>query len=825
MKMRWLKRGISIVLTASMMLGLVACGKGDGGGKGTDSNLAKQYVYKSQDLELPDMGDNMDIRKVAYLDGRIYLLMNIYNWDEEGDSQAMKLLSVKDDGTDLQEVEMQMPGASEGNDSGEAGGTEEPRTGEDTDAAEEDSTGEDAAADTGISTMPAPMPENVYEYTGYDYPVFSKDGYLYAVKSHTLEDYSDSENPVREQESTFCKWDLQGALLGEYPLAPVSEEESLYINHLIPMKDGSVSILYSGEKAQVCTVDAQGNVSERKELPNISAVMQNGANFIAKDDGQMLVTYYNESDWSKMLIASYDLTTDTLGEGKELPATFTMNGYNALGAGISTDLVFSDSNGVYSMNIGDTEPKQMMSYVNSDMNISGMNNIEMLDENRFVGVYNDSIDYTSKASVFTKVDPKEIPDKQVLVMAGMWIDSDIRQRVIDFNKSSDAYRIVLKEYNKYNTMDDYMAGYTQLNNDIISGSIPDIMIVDTNFPLENYIAKGLIADVESLIEKDEELSGLEYMQNVFDAYSIDGKLYQVIPYFRIMTMAAKQSRVGDRTTWTMKDLQEVMAGMPEEAVAMSDMTRSFFMSMMMQYCATDFVDISTGKCAFDSQNFIDMLEFAKTLPEQLDEDHYNDDYWANYESQYRDDRTLLQNVYIGQVRDMNSIINGSFGEPISFVGFPTESGNGSVIAIDNSFAISAKSKNVEGAWQFLREYLTEAYQRELQWGLPVVKSVFDEKAQDALNKPYYMDESGEKVEYNETFYINGESIELDPMTQEQIDQVVEFITGINRRQYYNNDINDIILEEAEAFFAGQKSAQEVAGIIQSRVQIYVSENM
>lgn len=837
MKKNRLKKGISIALAASMLLGLAACGKGGSGGKTADPNLAKQYVYSSQELEIPGMeeGNNIDVRKIHYQDGMIYLLMNVFNWEDGSNSQTMKLISLNEDGTNVQEITMQLPESNAGN-----GGTQEDGA-EDTSSQDSSEGGDsaeavgetEAASETessenlGISTLPAgPASENRYEYTGYDTPAFSADGYLYALKNHTLEDYSDPENPISENESTLCKWDLQGNLLGEYPLQPVDPETALYINGLIPMEDGSVSILYTGDSVQASVVDAQGNVSPRKELPNASAIAQNGATFVPKNGNELIVTYYNDSDWSKMLIATYDLASDTLSEGTPLPSSMSMSGYNALTAGFDTDLVYSDSNGVYTLNVGDTEPKQMMSFVNSDMNIASMNNLVMLDENRFLGIYSDSIDYKTSAAIFTKVKPEDIPDKQVLVMAGMWLDSDVRQRVVDFNKSSDAYRIVLTEYNKYNTQEDYMAGYTQLNNDIISGNIPDILVVDNQFPLENYVAKGLIADIGELIEKDEELSQIGYLQNVFDAFSIDGKLYQVIPYFSVMTMAGKTAHIGDRTTWTMKDMQEVMEGMPEGAVAMSDMNRRYFMSMMMQYCATDFVDISTGKCAFDSQNFIDMLEFAKTLPEELDEENYTDAYWENYEAQYREDRTLLMNVYINEVRSMNSIMNGSFGEPVSFVGFPTESGKGSVISTSgNTFAISAKSKNVDGAWQFVRQYLTEEYQKELQWGLPTIESIFDEKAQLALQKPFYINENGEKIEYNDTFYMNGESIELEPMSQEQVDQVVSFIKSVDRRQYFNNSINDIILEESEAFFTGQKSAQEVAGTIQSRVQIYVSENM
>ena len=54
------KKLISIALTVAMIVGLTACGKGNGGnGNGgssaADSSLAKQYVFKEQALDL-----NMD---------------------------------------------------------------------------------------------------------------------------------------------------------------------------------------------------------------------------------------------------------------------------------------------------------------------------------------------------------------------------------------------------------------------------------------------------------------------------------------------------------------------------------------------------------------------------------------------------------------------------------------------------------------------------------------------------------------------------------------------------------------------------------------------
>ncbi|MDE6518654.1 MAG: extracellular solute-binding protein, partial [Acetatifactor sp.] len=142
-----------------------------------------------------------------------------------------------------------------------------------------------------------------------------------------------------------------------------------------------------------------------------------------------------------------------------------------------------------------------------------------------------------------------------------------------FNKASDRYRITLKDYSVYNTSEDWMAGQTRLNSDIVNGQMPDIMLLGDMSSYGNYVSKGLLADIGSLLEADPELGKLEYLQNVWDAYSVNGKLYAVVPSFNVRTMAAKKSLVGEPQSWTMADVETVLATMPEGAKAFGNMVR------------------------------------------------------------------------------------------------------------------------------------------------------------------------------------------------------------------------------------------------------------
>ena len=93
---------------------------------------------------------------------------------------------------------------------------------------------------------------------------------------------------------------------------------------------------------------------------------------------------------------------------------------------------------------------------------------------------------------FTKVPPSEVKDKKTLVLACNGIDYDVRNNIVKFNKNNDEYRITIQDYAAlYNTEDDYQAGLNRLNADIVSGKIPDILVIDDNMPVESYVSKEM----------------------------------------------------------------------------------------------------------------------------------------------------------------------------------------------------------------------------------------------------------------------------------------------------------------------------------------------
>ncbi len=805
------KRFLSIGLVVALTVGACGCSKkGNGSGDAgklvsASPELAKQYVYRMDPFDFDklqtDSGD-ISVQSFQKIKDKLYAVLQMYDYQEDGSvSNEIIVVGIDPNSKNTENISLDMPAELREEAEAAVPQTDEQNT-------------------------------DIYENTYYGNFQISESGYIYACRTYDYSDYSDPQNYVNEHNESVCCWDMAGQLLWEASLDGLSGDPDNwhYVNTLVGQKDGSVMVLFGGSECGFVKLAGDGTAGEMLSAGNMQDMLENYSGLTALPDGKLLVSYY-DSNWQNMYVNTYDFTSDQAGEAVKLPASVAGGLSGRIGVDANGALVYSTSSGVYRYKIGAENEETVMSFVNSDLYITGFDALLPLDDTSFAAIYSeyDTTDYsrTLKGGIFHKVNASDIPDKKVLVLGGAYLYGDLQKRVVDYNKSNSEYRIVMKDYSQYNTYDDYSACYTQLNNDIISGQMPDILVVDAyNLSLENYANKGLLADIGELIKKDDELSKVDYMQNVFDACKLNGKLYEVIPSFSVQGYMGKKSIVGDRNAWTMEEAMKLLDSQPAGTNLFSDMTKSQFISTMMQMCGTQFVDVSTGKCNFDTQQFRDYMAYAKTLPDVFDDDYYNDAlYMVRYESQYRKGYTILSSAYISEISDLVYSINGAFGEEVAFVGFPEtdNSTQGSVINTNTSYALAARSANLDAAWQFVRYYLTDEYQDAISYQLPVKKAALEKNAQKATKKPSYMMD-GKEIEEDYRYWINDELVTIEPLTQAQVDEIVKYISSVSHRAYYNTAVTNIMEEELGAYFKNQKSAEDVSKLIQNRVQLYINEN-
>ncbi len=759
-------------------------------------------------------------------------------------------------------------------------------------------------------TIPA-VNQDIGEYRNYT--TFADDGSVWYIVNSG---YYDEETQMYVESSKLCHGDTDGTVTAEadlYELLGVEKngETYLYVNAMA-FVDGKLYLSIDGSgKSGILSVSDDLASVETIPIDNMAYSFR-----MLPGDGEMLICYYTQTDY-KQVVVSYDTATGALSQPLGISSKAGNNLYNAM-ASDTYDFVYKTNIGIYGYDIVSDTETELLNWINSDINATRLNSTYIAPDGTVFTLmqeYEES-NVTTTINRLTRIPDEEVKEKYILTFGTLSASYNLIDAVVKFNRQSEDYRITIKNYADYNSEENEWKGaITQFNNDITTGKIPDIIQISSEMPYQNYAAKGLFADLYPLLDADPAFDRANLYENVLEALSVGGKLYQIIPSFRISTLAGKSSIVGGEDGWTMEGLLAALETLPEGVTDPfgGEMTRVNFLTNVCTMARDQFIDKDTGTCSFDSEEFIKILKFAAQLPEKTvwettNWDEVGEDFYNDRDFMYRTDSAILQQMELGNYIGFWETQMGRFGADISLVGYPNANKNGAAIIPGDAFAISSQSQSKEGAWDFISNYICvdqdkeadslyrfsifrsvnrkmadyalayhDDYWYEKQYGtlpddggygvveevmpaLPVVEEipveeeiVVEETAavEIAVEKiasapavavpasvPVDIDGDGiidgeapggsgtEPTEKKRTwsFWCGGQTFDMGMMTEEGVAHVDRFLESISQVYQHDSAMMDIILEEASAFFAGQKSAEEVAKLIQNRVFIYVNES-
>ncbi len=517
-----------------------------------------------------------------------------------------------------------------------------------------------------------------------------------------------------------------------------------------------------------------------------------------------------------------------LGEPIQLPD----GAYNLMAGDDNFDIYYVNGMYLYGYKFDSEEEVKVLNWLDVDINGESISGLRVNADGSIVGVLNRWSEDKAETEIVTlrQVPYDSVPHKEVLTL-GVLYAYDIYDKVIDFNRHNDKVRIQIIDYSEFIDYEneDYDAGRTKLLTEIMSGDMPDIIML-SQLPYTQLAAKGLLEDLYPYIDKDPELKREDFFPNLLDALEVNGGLYQVVPYFNVQTLIGATSVVGDKPGWTYRDLQAALATMPQGCDPL-DMytTRGDLLRTLIWTDMAHFVDWTTGECYFDSKDFIELLEFTAQFPESIPDNME----WEDTGTRIAQGRQMLTTASLYSVDSMvwNDVQFGEQG--CTYIGYPTNNGVGSFMTIDAGYGISVNCKNKDAAWEFLRSFLTAEEQSRMWGGIPARLDVYQKQLDDAMlaeyekdeNGNFKLDENGERIQIPRGSYMMEDGTEhyIYAMTQEQADKLWEAVTTCNKIVDYDTSIVDIVLEQAQAYYAGQKSAEEVARLIQNKVKIYINE--
>lgn len=359
--------------------------------------------------------------------------------------------------------------------------------------------------------------------------------------------------------------------------------------------------------------------------------------------------------------------------------------------------------------------------------------------------------------------------------------------------------------------------WTRALADLAAGKGADIYYIPMD-DLDMLYGKGALADLSEVLPE-------EYEKVIFtgalELGSVDEKLVGFAPDAHVSTIVVDRTLWAD-DHWTIREALELKDRYPEENYYLLDsyFRKAGYGDNMQLYiynlADSPFLDLDAGTCDFTNPLFIQVLELIRDEKScgRKEEEHsiafsYNIDGFVSY--------NLSVGAYHNKVQgEENPISTEALWTmyPYYPLGYPTENGTGSYWDCDGCVVVNKDTKH----WEQVKQFLISLYDYDMQnRGSGCVRRDLEGVTKRETGNPIW----GDCLLYHNGF--GWMHVYENPEGGMWMEEYIDFMDSCVPRRRGTTEIENIIYEESGAFFAGDKSAQEAAELIQNRVQLYLNE--
>lgn len=471
-------------------------------------------------------------------------------------------------------------------------------------------------------------------------------------------------------------------------------------------------------------------------------------------------------------------------------------------------IAFADYWGLALADIPTGDEVMLFNWSDCGIRYDGRSSINITKDGEYI-VLSDDIQSGIKR-IYRIIEETDTDNIATLTIASWLPNSSMNIAVAEYNSNHSESHITYKVYCGEGT--DYDIAITNLNLDINGNNCPDMLILD-DMDINNLTEKGVLLDLTSFLDQSDNLSRDDYYSNVINGYNYNNQLIGIPQTFMVKTLVGRTVTSGANEGWTLNEM--LVCGTQFAGTPMVQyVDKSSVLRELLKLSMSEFVDYKNSEAHFDSNEFCELLKYSNTYTDSFD--------WSNVTYGFPGvlaGETLYSNGYIANYGQFMEIVS-IFGDDYVIKGYPTPDGTwGNIIEPCNIVGITVKCEQTNIAWDFI-EYLAEESATENIYGdielFSARKSVNEALAEKLMSQ------EGEL--FFEVCYEDGTEVNIDYPTQDDIDKLFRIIeSGIIITEDYSS-VWTIIDEESGAFYSGQKSAEEVVDVIQSRVQLYLDEN-
>ncbi|MBO4637319.1 MAG: extracellular solute-binding protein, partial [Clostridiales bacterium] len=525
-------------------------------------------------------------------------------------------------------------------------------------------------------------------------------------------------------------------------------------------------------------------------------------------------TVFAVLDLDSKTMSPYTGDTSVFGNPEEL------NGGYVEGIG---NLMISD-NSIDLIDIENGTRERYFDYncCNINRNIAGYMSVEyMTPEKMVLSVYTmhtNSYTYdinNLKIFILQKQDTNPNAGKQIIrVAAPSGVTFAVAESICAFNDRSDTHFMIIDE--RYDP--DYIADqdqpngqgmsdpvYNRLAIDLFAGDGPDII-----FDVSGY---SQLCDDRYLMDLSDIALPDDVFGNVIDSARTGDKLYNIPLLFYPDGIVVNSDTVSDGQNGFTFDQYEAFVDDVCNGTDPTGLTRlDFFMAC---------VRLMGSESDYNDEAFWQAAEFAR--------DRYNEPVAAGDETQMGWDLGFAsadEDAYYMTIGSFRDLLDGCAGNirGKTLMGMPSADGRGPNIVIASSVSVSAGTANAEACREFVELLMSSEVQNTFCYidGNPISRSALEHQMTEMIES---------YNEYRESMlrWMNESSLESMGVSAVALDrdECIAIYEGMidSCRGVAGADSEEcmVISEEMGAYFAGQKTPEEISELITDRIETIRNE--
>lgn len=560
-----------------------------------------------------------------------------------------------------------------------------------------------------------------------------------------------------------------------------------------------------------------------------------GTSAILDTDAGLL--FLSENKQGKQSLRQIDTTVGKLGAEITLPEELTAQTLGStstkLLSGAGYDLYAYNGRGLYGVNFTDaalnTSSTLVIDWAESNLAPSDIRTVCMIDDRTAAIVTADLLDYTraSVLSLYRMVPADEVIPKREIVIAKLDDDFMVQFAVRDFNRASDTHRAVIRDYTQYDDDQKKLA----FDTDLAAGKVPDLILMGTWSPeydtlVSTYERSGILTDLTPLLQADADFNYDGLLGYITKPYQYYGKQY-LFPIAPVQTLLFGHAEdFGDGGGITHDEFLSVMEACADKGQAIANRMTPW--SIILESALHEQYDEKTAVCTFDDGTLSALAARARAIP--LGNENIPTD--INSEELFRTGQVRLCKSDTGFTSLYEYVTETkSLGEDVVVVGYPTEDG---IMTMGSSgitvvLAVTETSTEKAASVDFLQTLIDIKRER-----------THNDRSASMGYTFYREDVEKQLAAYDgKTIIVNGRIKKILPdeeavgepgvhfkLTPEDADAFARLLDSIERRVNNNTPAATIFLDEYyAATYSGDKPFEEVLKIVQSKMSIYLSEQM